>query len=50
MYCLTRGLRIARALNRSLVLPVFTDSPGGWTDVADYVDLRCFRCGGSALA
>lgn len=41
--CMQRGIRVARALQRRLVFPIFTDGPDGPVDSATYLDMTCFR-------
>ena len=49
LMCLKNGVTLARALQRVLVLPVFTDVEPV-VDVSKYVSLDCFRCAGDAIS
>ncbi|GFR47679.1 hypothetical protein Agub_g9425 [Astrephomene gubernaculifera] len=46
--CLQRGVLLARALQRVLVLPIFTDAAPA-VDVSKYVSLECFRRNSQAV-
>ncbi|KXZ54332.1 hypothetical protein GPECTOR_5g415 [Gonium pectorale] len=48
LMCLRAGVLLARALQRVLVLPVFTDSDPV-VDVSKYVSLECFRRNNQAI-